>query len=186
MSERDLEVALSYLDRLLRDELRDDWMATIALIACRQNVRDYPYVVRSTPVVNGRPHEYGPNRTPVAPSGQRRRVFQAMEQNGAFSAPAWSHKPITTGTVSILWPLNDMVVRLVDSARLLIYNVTLPKHILFPGFVKLAVEEAGNSTVVAVSGKGAGNWAYANENGGPVLFRTLLEGLAYHLRHYRY
>ena len=186
MAERDYEVALEYLETLLRSEVRDPEMVRIAMTACRENLRQNPELLRSRLVANNRAHSYGPDRTPICDGDRRQLVFAAMQRNGAFSAPAWSHRPIQTGTVSVLWPLDDMVVRLVDATRLLVYNVTLPKHILFPGYVKLAVEVVGDRTVVGVSGRGTGNWAYANERGGRILFRSLLENLASHLRYGRH
>lgn len=183
MSERDFESALEYLSDLLSGEVRDAEMVRVAMAKCRENLQRYPDVLRSRPTVNNRPHSYGPDPVPICPPGRRQLVFEELRKNGAYSAPTYSHAPIATGTISVLWPLDDMVVRLLHHGRLIVYNVTLPKHILFPGYVKLAVEESANATVVAVSGRGTGNWAYANERGGRYLFRGLLDQLASRLRH---
>jgi hypothetical protein len=119
-------------------------------------------------------HKYGPCEIKICEGKFKEIVFAAMLKDAACSAPTLSHTAIYTGKTEALLPFQDKIVRLVNDTEFVIYNVTLPEHILFPGFVKLAVCENDTNTFVAVSGEGIGNWARFNTFLGPPLFRRIL------------
>ena len=97
-----------------------------------------------------------------------------MLKDARYTAPTLSHTPIYTGQIDTLRPFQDKIVKLVDDVEFVVYNITLPQHILFPGFVKLAVYENNSNTFVSVSGQGIGNWAGFNTFLGPLLFKRIL------------
>jgi hypothetical protein len=150
-------------------------MGPIVEQRCRENLRIYPAPERSAVRLNAGFHSYGPDHTVICAGKFGQVVFEEMLKDGACTAPTFSHLPIDTGKVETLWPFDDMVVKLVDRPRLSVYNVTLPKHMFFPGFVRLDVLEDTRKTSVAVSGKGTGNWRLPNTLFARDLFETILE-----------
>ena len=170
MSSRDINASIRELTGLLPAQLGPTVEA-----ACRENLRLYPQPERSTFKVNATPHSYGPNRTKICDGKCGELVFREMLKDGRCSAPTFSEAPIYTGKVETLFPFDDLVVKFVDPQEHAVYNVTLPRHIFFPGYVKLVVDEGRTDTGVSVSGKGKGNWMWPNTRFGPVLFETILK-----------
>lgn len=101
-------------------------------------------------------------------------VFRFLHGNGAYTAPTLDNSSIETGKVDRLYPTHDFIVRLVSEEEKTIWNVTLPHHILFPGFVRIQVVNMGHDTGVVVTGVGRGNLAQLNETVlGPLMFTAL-------------
>lgn len=114
-------------------------------------------------------------------AGEAGEVFRFLLENGKYSAPCWpslSPRKVYTGKVDFLEPLNDPIVRLVDPVGMRIINVTLPKHILFPGWVEVQVNARAGATWIDVSGYGRGNFASANQALGPLIFHYLISKVA--------
>lgn len=166
---RNMEASIRYLTGILPEK----W-TQIVEAACWANLRINPRLERSVFRVNATPHVYGPNNTEICDGARGALVFEEMCRDGRCSAPTFSEKPIYSGKIETLWPFDDQIVKLVDLEERTVYNVTVPKHILFPGYVKLTVVESRDKTSVAVSGRGEGNWKWANTTFGPVLFETIL------------
>jgi hypothetical protein len=142
--------------------------------ACRENLRLHPRPERTAPGPDAGPHEYTFD-TRICDGREAELVFREMLQDGRASAPTSSSAPVHSHKVDVLWPMHDMIVRFVDQASRTIYNVTLPRHVFFPGFVKLVVRERAAQTFVVVTGKGTGSLRTANGVLAPTLFTTLLE-----------
>ncbi len=170
MQTRDVTTSIRELIELLPVELGPTVEA-----ACKQNLRMYPQPERSTFKINAMAHSYGPNNTKICDGRFGAVVFEEMCKDGRCSAPTHSKAAIYTGKVETLFPFDDLVVKFVDPQERSIFNVTLPKHIFFPGYVKLVVIEGPTDTAVAVSGKGKGNWMWPNTRFGPLLFATILK-----------
>ena len=168
MSVRDLNSAIQYLKREFPK------YANVIESACKENLLRFPSPIRSELKVNAVPHRYGPNESIICQGRARELVFREMLADGACTAPTTSRNPIHTGKIETLLPVSDMIVKLVADHEWAVYNVTLPKHVFFPGYVRLGVEERGETTVVAVSGSGIGNWEGPNMALGPTLFRQIL------------
>lgn len=143
--------------------------------ACRDNLYMYPQPIRSEFKVNARSHSFGPDKTKICDGLLGSLVFSEMLTDGRCSAPTFSRAPIFTRKVENLFPFGDLVVKLIDQQERTVYNVTLPRHIFFPGYVKLVVIEEKMMTAVAVSGKGTGNWMLPNTVIGPLLFKSILK-----------
>ena len=167
--DRDIEAGIKDLLDLLPGSVR-----SVVEGACRENLRLYPQPERSSFRVNDRVHRYGPNETKICDGGRGPLVFDEMCKDGRCSAPTYSQAAIYQGKIETLFPFNDLVVKLVNPQERSVYNVTLPKHIFFPGVVKLVVMETSAITAVAVSGQGKGNWMLPNTTFGPLLFKTIL------------
>jgi hypothetical protein len=113
-------------------------------------------------------------------SGEVNDVFQFLLQHGEYSAPFTPGStaiPVATGMIHILFPLHDPILRLVDHAGRRIINVTLPRHVLFPGVIEVHVTARDGGTWVDVTGFGAGNFASANSFAGPLLFQEIIDGI---------
>src|SRR5690606_2696763 len=113
----------------------------VAERACTENLLLYPQPERSKLRINDRPHSYGPISIKISDGAHGALAFEEMLKDGRCRAPTFSQKPIYTGKAETLFPFNDMLVKYVDDAERSIYNITLPKHIFFPGYVKLVVVE---------------------------------------------
>lgn len=116
----------------------------------------------------------------VAPALEARGVFRFLLQHGGYSAPCWPSlggRGVWTGKIDSLYPLNDSIVRLVDEPTMHIINVTLPNHILFPGYVVVQVTTRQNFSFVDVTGFGVGNFGPLNRLGGPILFEEIISGI---------
>lgn len=170
METRDLNAAIRELVALLPANA-----GPVAERACIDNLHLYPQPERSKVRFNDYPHSYGPNGTKICDDKHGELVFAEMLKDGRCSAPTYSQSPIYTGKIETLLPLDDLIVKFVDQQERSVYNITLPKHIFFPGFVKLKVVEKDTTTVVEVSGKGKGNWMVPNVAAGPLLFETILK-----------
>ena len=170
MEERDLDVGIRELIKILPAA-----MGPVVEKACQKNLRDHPRIERSRFKIEAQPHSYGPNATKICDGPHGKLVFDDMCNDGRCSAPTFSRAPIYTGKSERLFPFDDLVGKLVNPADQTIYNVTLPEHIFFPGYVKLAVVETRAMTAVAVSGQGMGNWMWPNTRLGPRLFEAILK-----------
>ncbi len=170
MGTRNIETAIQELVALLPAQI-----GQVAESACRENLIFYPQPERSMYRINDIPHSYGPNSTKICNGLHKALVFEEMCKDGRCSAPTLSHEAIYTGKIEHLLPIDDMIVKYVDQSEHAVYNITLPKHIFFPGYVKLVVTEAQGATFVDVSGKGVGNWMWPNVEGGPLLFEAILK-----------
>ena len=166
--ERDLEEAINYLVKQFPS--RPDWQEII-IRECKR----FSLSWRSELRVNDRPHEYRTPEIRVSVPGTSQDVFNKMLTDGTFSAPAMTHTPVYTGKIEELLPPGNPVIRLVDSARMIIYNVTLPQHVFFPGLIQDEVKGEADGVYVVVSGKGKGNLAWFNERFGRALFTGILE-----------
>lgn len=168
MRNRDFDLGIRYL----KESFPEPWNLVIET-ACRENLCNQPR--RSAFIAYAKPHVYGPYETTICEGKFKQIVFEAMLKDGACSAPTLSHMPIYTGKIETLLPLQDKIVKLVNDAEFVIYNVTLPEHVLFPGFVKLAVYEKNEKTFVAFWGEGIGNWGRLNTFLGPLIFKRIVK-----------
>lgn len=168
--ERDIETGIRELLDLLPPR-----MHSVVEVACRASLRIYPRPERSLFRINATRHSYGPNNTTICEGRYGAVVFEEMCADGRCSAPTFSKAPIFTGKFETLLPIGDLIIKIVEPQERAVYNVTMPKHIFFPGYVKLAVVENATETAVAVSGRGKGNWKWLNTELGPVLFETFLD-----------
>ncbi len=161
-----IENAIRYL--VTRPEVLPAWAPII-----RRECLAHPARIPLTGLFD-RDHFSAPIRVPVAGAGKVHDVFRFLLRDAYYSAPTFNHGPVYTGKIETLWPLDDLIVRLVDPARLTILNVTLPRHIFFPGLVKLSVGGDLHGTWVDVMGRGQGSWAALNERFGPKLFQSIV------------
>ena len=168
---RDLQEAIEYLVKLF--PLRPEWQKII-----REKCAEFELGPNSEFHVGDREHSYTVRKVWIAEAGKSWDVWQTMLSNATFSAPAIFPGRVETGNVDQLLPgpldLNP-VLRLVDDATMTIYNVTLPRHIFFPGTINVQVTEEKDGVYVTVFGRGKGNVAWLNERGGTVLFIGIVE-----------
>ncbi|MBI4851656.1 MAG: hypothetical protein HY819_07665 [Acidobacteria bacterium] len=169
MRKRNYEEGIGYLKK----SFQSPW-ASIIESACRENLDEEPEPKRSRFIANAAMHIYGPFEIKICEGNFKKAVFEIMMKDGRCSAPTFSSMPIYTGKVEILRPFQDKIVRLVSDSEFVIYNITLPQHILFPGFVKLAVVEENSATLISISGQGIGNWAKLNTLLGPLIFKRII------------
>jgi hypothetical protein len=169
---RDYNADTEYLKNIIPTQSHE--FRRVVQNACSTNLAQYPESVRSESHYHDGEHRYGPSPTFICNGTAEDAVFGQLRGNGIYSAPTLDSGPVFTGKVDSLLPLDDMIVRLVDDKRRTIFNVTLPHHVLFPGYVRLQVVGSGGSTFVEVTGMGKGNLKYVNMFIGPRLFHDLL------------
>ena len=169
MKSRDFEAGIKYL----KESFSEPWNLIIEK-ACRENLRHDPQPKRSKFLAYANQHKYGPNEIMICEGNFKQLVFETMLKNGKCTAPSLSDMPIYTGMIDTLRPFKDKIVKLVNDKELEVYNVTLPEHVLFPGFVKLNVYEKVGKTFVGVLGEGIGNWGRVNTFFGPLIFKRIL------------
>lgn len=169
MRKRDFEESIKYL----KEKFAPSWCSLIES-ACRENLSNQLVPKRSKFLTYAGAHIYGPFDVLICEGEFKELVFSSMLKSSKCSAPTLSEEPIHTGKIETLLPFQDKVLRLVDESSFTIYNVTLPEHVLFPGFVKLSVSAKNSKTFVFVSGEGIGNWANLNAFFGPLIFKRIL------------
>jgi len=131
-------------------------------------------------LIDSRPHQSAPVSARAGTTGEEDKVCKFLLENGDYSAPLlpWpGARMVYTGHVDSLVPICDPIVRLVDRSTRCIYNVSLPKHTFFPGFIRVAVKTRGQAVNVEVMGEGIGNWAGANLTVGPLMFKQVISGI---------
>jgi hypothetical protein len=166
---RDYPADIAYLKALVPLQFRQ-----LVEQKCVENLARYGPSLRSKYHSLDREHKYGPQFTQICKQRREDAVFALMKSNGFYTAPTDDRTAIFTGKVEELIT-GDFIVRLVDEIESAVWNVTLPTHILFPGYVKLQVTSSISGTDVSVFGAGKGNLASANMVVGRFLFRSLLE-----------
>lgn len=170
MRKRDFEAGINYL----KESFPSSWNLVIEK-ACRESLLEQSQPKRSLFTAYAKLHVYGPHDTIICKGKFKQLVFAKMLKDGRCTAPTLSTVPIYTGKIENLLPFQDKIVKVVNEAEFEVYNITLPQHILFPGFVKLAVYENNSNTLVSVSGQGIGNWAELNTLLGPLLFKRIIK-----------
>jgi hypothetical protein len=169
MRKRDFEESIKYL----KEKFAPSWSSLVEL-SCKKDLSNQVIPKRSKFLTYAGTHSYGPLEVLICEGEFKELVFSSMLKSSKCSAPTLSEEPIHTGKIELLLPFQDKILRLVDESSFTIYNITLPEHVLFPGFVKLSVSEKNSKTFVFVLGEGIGNWANLNAFFGPLIFKRIL------------